>query len=129
VCSSLTCKHNTRMEKLVGDKHSIFKRKFVNYGRKKFCNNRPGSRLVNKVFLIDRQNGRSRKCQVVVMTWHPKQLCFKMFCQNCIDDCINGQTGPKLAHFWIVADYRGRHQKGITMYNATEVNLHQKLVF
>ncbi len=28
--------------------------------------------------------------------------------------------------FWIFVDYRGHHRKGISIYNATEVNLQPK---
>jgi hypothetical protein len=33
------------------------------------------------------------------------------------------------AFFLIVDGYRGRHRKGIAIYNAAEVNLQQKLLF
>ncbi len=43
VGSDLTRKHYTRLERLVGDKHSSLLRKFVNYDRKKFYDTVPRS--------------------------------------------------------------------------------------
>jgi hypothetical protein len=46
VCSSLTCKYYTRLEKLARDKRSTLLQKFVTYDSKKFYN--IGPRLPNR---------------------------------------------------------------------------------
>jgi hypothetical protein len=41
VCSSLTCKHSARLERLARDKHFGLLRKYVNYGSKRFHSTGP----------------------------------------------------------------------------------------
>ncbi len=54
VASGLSCKHQTRLERLAMDKHSSLLRKSVNYGRKSFIVQPPGVfyRTVKNIFII-----------------------------------------------------------------------------
>ncbi len=53
-----------------------------------------------------------------------------MLWQCMFELCVNYELyANRTAHFYTVIDCRGRHRKGITIYNATYVNLQQTALF